>query len=95
MTFKVLVRPAARRDLSRLAKFTAKLSPRAASERSRGLLDAIEALVDNPLRGHRTSSRHDLRQIVVRFGRSSYVIRYRVTDEAVYVIRIWHGREKR
>jgi toxin ParE1/3/4 len=39
----------------------------------------------------------DIRQIVVRFGRRGYIVRYRVLppDDAIFVTRIWHGREAR
>ncbi|MBU6373560.1 MAG: type II toxin-antitoxin system RelE/ParE family toxin [Alphaproteobacteria bacterium] len=36
-----------------------------------------------------------LRQRVFRFGRSRYVIRYRVTDDAIVITRIWHGKQDR
>ena len=36
-----------------------------------------------------------LRETVVAYGKSRYVIRYLVTDEAVIIARIWHGRENR
>jgi plasmid stabilization system protein ParE len=36
-----------------------------------------------------------VRQLVLRYGKSGYVIRYRVTDEAVIISRIWHGKENR
>ncbi len=39
----------------------------------------------------------DIRQIVVRFGASGYVVRYAIVpgDEDILVTRIWHGREAR
>ena len=39
----------------------------------------------------------NIRQIVVRFGRRGYIVRYRVLppDDAIFVTRIWHGREAR
>ena len=36
-----------------------------------------------------------MRELVVKFGKSAYVVRYRVTDGAVIVLRIWHGRQNR
>jgi toxin ParE1/3/4 len=39
----------------------------------------------------------DIRQIVVRFGASGYIVRYAAlagTDD-ILVTRIWHGREAR
>jgi toxin ParE1/3/4 len=36
-------------------------------------------------------------QIVVRFGRHGYIVRYRILppDNTIFVTRIWHGREAR
>ena len=36
-----------------------------------------------------------LRETVVLYGKSSYLVRYRVTDDAVIITRIWHGKENR
>ena len=33
--------------------------------------------------------------LYLKFARSTYVVRYRVTQEAVIITRIWHGRENR
>jgi toxin ParE1/3/4 len=39
----------------------------------------------------------DIRQIVVRFGASGYIVRYAVLPEegSILITRIWHGREAR
>jgi hypothetical protein len=39
----------------------------------------------------------DIRQIVVRFGASGYIVRYAALAETgdILVTRIWHGREAR
>ena len=94
MKRRVELRPAAERDLDRLAGFIAKLDERAADKRERGLREALRKLGDRPFLG-RPGPAPDLREQVARFGRSSYLIRYRVTQEAVIIIRIWHGREDR
>jgi toxin ParE1/3/4 len=38
-----------------------------------------------------------IRQIVVRFGASGYIVRYnvRVESKDILIMRIWHGREAR
>jgi hypothetical protein len=35
-----------------------------------------------------------MRELIVKFGKSAYVIRYRVTDEAVMITRIWQWPSK-
>jgi toxin ParE1/3/4 len=38
-----------------------------------------------------------VRQIVVRFGASGYIVRYNVRAETkdILIMRVWHGREAR
>lgn len=36
-----------------------------------------------------------LREWITRYGRSAYIIRYAVSDEAVTIVRLWHGKENR
>ncbi len=94
MTRKVELRPAAERDLNRLAAFVAAMDERAGNKRERMLREALRRLGERPFIG-RPGPRPDLRERVLKFGRSSYLIRYRVTDDAVIIIRIWHGKEDR
>jgi toxin ParE1/3/4 len=36
-----------------------------------------------------------VRQIVIRFGTSGYIVRYVAEPDDIVVTRIWHGREAR
>lgn len=57
---------------------------------------AIRSLETLPERG-RPSSLAGARELVVPFGRSTYVLRYAQlmeTDE-ILILRVWHGREQR
>ena len=56
----------------------------------------IERLQGFPSLGMQTDD-PGIRQIVVRFGASGYIIRYAVLPETsdVLITRIWHGREAR
>ena len=94
MTRRVELRPAARRDLDRLVSFLAKLDERAADRRERWLRESLRALARHPFKG-RPGKRPDLREFTFRYGRSSYHVRYGVTDDAVLILRIWHGKEQR
>jgi plasmid stabilization system protein ParE len=53
-------------------------------------------LQEFPELGRRTADA-DIRQIVVRFGASGYIVRYTViaATKDILVTRIWHGREAR
>jgi len=94
MTRTVELRPAARRDLDRLVAFMAKLDVRAADRREKWLRESLRALGKRPLKG-RPWKRDDLRDFTLRFGQSSYLVRYAITDDKVLILRIWHGKEKR
>ncbi|MFZ2030812.1 MAG: type II toxin-antitoxin system RelE/ParE family toxin [Vitreimonas sp.] len=87
------LRPAARRDLLRHEKQLQRHSPRAALRMFDRLTDRLRLLSEHPLIGIENRPGH--RELFVRFGKSSYVIRYQVTDDAVVITRIWHGRQNR
>jgi plasmid stabilization system protein ParE len=57
---------------------------------------AIERLQEFPDLGM-TTENPDIRQIVVRFGSSGYIVRYAAlpADGTILITRIWHGREAR
>jgi len=35
------------------------------------------------------------RELFIPFGASAYVLRYRIHDDTLVVIRVWHSREER
>jgi plasmid stabilization system protein ParE len=80
-------------DMERLAEFLGEKSERAAMEAVEAITSAVLSLAEFPERGVRHSDR--LRQLVVRWGRDGYVIRYQVYPQAVVISRIYHGRENR
>lgn len=94
MTLRVELRPAAIRDLDRLVSFLAKLDERAADRRERWLRESLRALGRHPFKG-RPGKRPELREFTLRYRKSSYLVRYAVTDDAVLILRIWHGKEDR
>jgi toxin ParE1/3/4 len=93
---KLIVSRAAAADLERLHEFLANKNPAAARQAVAALVAAAESLHAFPERG-RPSAVRDIRELIVPFGRSGYVLRYAysaATDEAV-ILRVWHGREMR
>lgn len=81
------------RDVERLHKFIAEVNPRAAARVLGELIDAPERLADNPRLGNRLEGFEDreVRRILI----GPYEMRYEVTGGAIYVLRVWHGREDR
>jgi plasmid stabilization system protein ParE len=83
-------------DVSRLRSFLDQKSPIASAKAAAKLLAAIDTLQEFPGRG-RPTIYGDLRELIVPFGRSAYVIRYKYRSEAdeVLIMRVWHSREDR
>jgi plasmid stabilization system protein ParE len=87
------LRPAARRDMLRFERSLKRHSPRAALRMFDLVTGRILSLAREPMKG--VEREHGMRELYVKFGKSAYVIRYRVTDDAVIVSRVWHGRQNR
>jgi plasmid stabilization system protein ParE len=90
----VRVLPAAKANIGHLKGYLEDLSPRAAQRAASTLSRALLSLADYPDRGA-PASIPGYRQMVVRFGRDGFVIRYRVTSREIIVTRVFHGREQR
>jgi plasmid stabilization system protein ParE len=93
---KLIVSEAAAADLARLHAFLADRSPAAADRAIAALVTAMQSLDIFPERG-RPSGTPNVRELIVPFGRSGYVLRYTYSAarDQVIIIRIWHGREAR
>jgi len=92
----ILLSPDAVEDVERLRLFLDQHSPAAAQHALASIWRAIERLEEFPNLGMQTEDA-ELRQIVVRFGASGYIVRYAVLADAqdILITRIWHGREAR
>lgn len=80
-------------DLERIAAFLSKES----QGRAERAIDRLERGLGNlcafPEMGAAVEG--DLRQMVIRDRWNAFVVRYRITDKAILVTRIWHGLEDR
>ena len=91
----ILLSPDGVEDIDRLRGFLDRNSPDAARRALASIWTAIERLQEFPELGMPTADA-DMRQIVIRFGASGYIVRYAsLPDETILVTRIWHGREAR
>jgi plasmid stabilization system protein ParE len=92
----ILLSPDAVEDVERLRAFLDPNNPDAARRALASIWTAIERLQEFPELGMPTDDA-DIRQIVVRFGSSGYIVRYAVlpADGNILITRIWHGREAR
>jgi plasmid stabilization system protein ParE len=92
----IVLSPDAVEDIERLRSFLEQTSPDAAQCAMAAIFAAIERLTEFPYFGMSTGDA-DIRQIVIRFGASGYIVRYAVLVESkdVLTTSIWHGREAR
>jgi len=83
-------------DVERLRSFLEQRNPEAAKRALRKIWQALEMVEQLPDLG-RPTEHPDIRQIVVLFGASGYIVRYKFLQERgiVLVTRIWHSREAR
>ena len=82
-------------DLQRLHDFIAEHSVTAAAQAISTLLDAVESFRAFPKKGRPWDAEPDYRTLSVRFGARGYVVRYRLFEERVIIVRIWHALKDR
>lgn len=80
-------------DLGRLHEFLASSNPSAAARSVQTLVAAAKQLPAYPRIGERLTGfqSREVRRLLV----GPYEIRYEVKKSAIYLLRIWHTREKR
>ena len=79
-------------DLQRVVEFVENKNPYAARRIAIDLQEGVERLKQFPLIGLpvlKASDPEQLRDLYV----SDYTARYLITDEVIYILRIWHGKE--
>lgn len=81
----------AQRDLARLRDFIAEKNPLVAERVSLRLRQSIQRLIDQPDVGVNVTELPGVQDLIS----GDYVVRYTVLDEAIYILRIWHGKEDR
>ena len=92
----ILLSPDAVEDIERLRSFLDQSNPDAARRALALIWTALDRLQEYPDLGMPTGDA-DIRQIVVRFSASGYIVRYvsLPEDGNILITRIWHGREAR
>lgn len=92
MSYRVIVQSRARRDLIRLGDFLVSDNPRAALAAVTAIEAGLRSLVRFP---ERAAEQHGVRSLIIPFGQSGYVARYRIVGAEVFVERVLHMREDR
>jgi plasmid stabilization system protein ParE len=87
--------PQAQADMQRLYDFLVEKDPRAAERAIRAMQLGAQKLLEFPRVGRRMDDASERRELYVPFGTGAYVLRYRIHEDTIVVIRVWHSREGR
>ena len=84
---------AALTDLNRLYEFLAQVDRQAAAKTAQSLSAAPVRIVQQPRIGERLEEfeAREVRRLLV----GNYEMRYELSGEILYVLRVWHTRERR
>ena len=80
-------------DLARLHEFLALVNPSAAAQVVQTLTAAPISLLKTPRTGEQLYEfePREVRRLLI----GNYEMRYEIADAAIYILRVWHGRENR
>ncbi len=89
---KVKYSPESIGDLQRVVEFVENKNPYAARRIAIDLQEGVEKLKQFPLIGLPVLKATDPEQIRDLYV-GDYTVRYFITNEVIYILRIWHGKE--
>jgi plasmid stabilization system protein ParE len=80
-------------DLARLHDFLAPVNPRAAARVLQSLTAVASRLLDQPRIGEKLEQfePREVRRVLV----GKYEMRYEIRQSSIFILRVWHTREKR
>jgi len=87
--------PEAKDDLGRLYTFLMDINPASAAKALQAILDGSKYLQAYPNTGKPMPDDTSRREFFIPFGAGSYVLRYRLLEDTITIIRVWHSRENR
>jgi plasmid stabilization system protein ParE len=86
--------PAALQDMQRLHRFLASKNPDSARRAIAAVRKGVKTLQTQPALGRTVAGMCDeFRELIIEFGRSGYVVRYRIGGDATVVLAIRHQKE--
>lgn len=84
----------AAKDVARLREFIQTKNPAAAKRAAKCIKEGVNILSDNPEVGKPVEELPAFRDLFIPFGSGNYVLRYRIEESQVVVVRVKHSREK-
>jgi plasmid stabilization system protein ParE len=86
--------PEALADVQRLYRFLAPKDADAATRAVKAIRESVHILADYPRSGRPVENMEpEFREWPIAFGSSGYVVLYRVDDDDVAILAVWHQRE--
>ncbi len=95
MSLEIRYANAALDDFQRLHDFLDKVDPNAAIRAVETLYASISDLKTHPGLGRPYDVSRHVREIVVKYKKTGYIVRYQTSDDVILILRIWHAREDR
>jgi plasmid stabilization system protein ParE len=86
---------AALADLGRFEDFLRERYPALSAIVAREIIAKSGVLSEHPLLGRALVGRQEYRQVVLRVLNAAYVFQYRVIEDRLVILRVFHGRESR
>jgi plasmid stabilization system protein ParE len=90
---RVVWLPSAVEDLQRLREFLRPQNPEASRRAVATIGRTAEILAENPSFGKVAHEATDFRDVIIPFGRRSYVLRYRIDAQTIVIVALRHCRE--
>ncbi len=87
--------PEAAADVARLRQFLIPNNPDAARDAAVTIKQAALQLEEYPESGVPMNDGSGRRELFTPFGSGAYVLRYKLQERIVAIIRVWHSREDR
>jgi plasmid stabilization system protein ParE len=86
---------AALADLDRFAAFLRDSHPTLAAVVAREIVTKAQILSEHPYLGAAITGRPEYRRLVMQVLNASYLFEYRVDNERIVMLRVFHARENR
>ena len=86
---------AALADLDRFAEFLQDRHPALSPIVAREIIAKAQILVEQPRLGRAITGHGEYRQAVLRVLNAAYVFQYRLDEDRIMMLRVFHGRERR
>jgi toxin ParE1/3/4 len=92
---KIVWRERALQDIDRLYSFLFEKNEEAATKAAQVILRSSSLLEESPRLGRPMADGTERRELFIPFGSGFYVLRYFLANDAIAIVRVWHGREDR